>query len=228
MASLPMAAQPGARWIYGYNIDILGALIEVVSGQSLDEYLDETFFEPLDMADTQFWLPQNKESRLAKVYDRTGEGQLTMASSDPAMWTQGEYVRGNGPNITLSGGAGLLSTAHDYSVFLEMIRNGGISMDGERILSPMSPKLMTTSHTGDLPYRPGQGYGYGFSVTVDEGLRGIPGNEGEFAWGGAYHSTYWVDPVANLVVTAFTQFGETAGIDDQGKLRALIYQAIVE
>lgn len=228
MASLPMAAQPGARWIYGYNIDILGALIEVVSGQSLDEYLDETFFEPLDMADTQFWLPQNKESRLAKVYDRTGEGQLTMASSDPAMWTQGEYVRGNGPNITLSGGAGLLSTAHDYSVFLEMIRNGGISMDGERILSPMSTKLMTTSHTGDLPYRPGQGYGYGFSVTVDEGLRGIPGNEGEFAWGGAYHSTYWVDPVANLVVTAFTQFGETAGIDDQGKLRALIYQAIVE
>lgn len=228
MADLPMAAQPGEKWLYGYNLDILGALIEVVSGQSLDEFLQDRIIDPLGMVDTQFFLPQSEAGRLATVYDRSDDGELTRASNEGKMWTQGEYVIGQGPNVTFSGGAGLLSTAHDYSVFLEMLRNGGVTMNGERLLSPMSVKLMTTDHTGDIEFRPGAGFGYGFQVALDQGVLGVPGNEGEFRWGGAYHSTYWVDPVANLVVTAFTQFGTTGGVDDQDKLRALIYQAIVE
>ncbi len=228
MADLPMIAQPGTEWIYGYNIDVLGALIEEVSGQTLDVFLQDRFFDPLGMADTQFYLPADQADRLATVYDRNEPGVLTRASDEGAMWDQGKYIIGEGPNVTLSGGAGLLSTAHDYSVFLEMLRRGGQSMDGAQIMSPMSVKLMTTDHTGDIPFRPGAGFGYGFQVALDQGVLGIPGNEGEYRWGGAYHSTYWVDPVANMVVTAFTQFGETGGIDDQGKLRALVYQAILD
>lgn len=228
MAALPMVSQPGTAYLYGYNIDILGAIIEVASGQSLDVFLQDRIFDPLGMDDTQFYLPEDEAGRLATVYDRTGEGQLTRASDEGAMWTQGDYVVGQGPNATFSGGAGLLSTAHDYSVFLEAIRNGGATMDGGRIMSPMSAELMTTSHTGDIEPSPGWGFGYGFSVSVDQGVVGTPGNVGQFRWGGAYHSTYWVDPVDELVVTVFTQFGETGGIDDQGKIRALIYQAIVE
>lgn len=228
MADLPMNAQPGTEWIYGYNIDILGALIEEVSGQPLDVFLDEKIFTPLEMEDTHFFLPEAEAERLATVYDRTGEGALTRASDAGEMWTQGQYVIGQGPNTTFSGGAGLLSTAEDYATFLEMVRRGGVDLDGDRILSPMSVELMTTDHTGDVEFRPGAGFGYGFQVAVDQGVLGIPGNEGEFRWGGAYHSTYWVDPEEDMVVTAFTQFGDTGGLDDQAKLRALVYQAIVE
>ena len=225
---LTMNAQPGTDWIYGYNIDILGALIEEVSGKPLDAFLDEKIFTPLEMEDTQFFLPQADADRLATVYDRAGEGELTRASDAGEMWTQGQYIIGQGPNTTFSGGAGLLSTANDYSMFLEMIRRGGIDLDGDRVLSPMSVELMTTDHTGEVEFRPGAGFGYGFQVAVDQGVLGIPGNEGEFRWGGAYHSTYWVDPEEDMVVTAFTQFGETSGLDDQAKLRALVYQAIVD
>lgn len=228
MAELPMAYQPGTTWLYGYNTDILGALIEVVSDQTLAEFFEERFFEPLEMDDTQFWLPESEIGRLATVYDRNGEGELSRASEEPAMWTQGEYIVGTGPNVTYSGGAGLLSTPNDYSVFLEMLRNGGVTMGGERIMSPMSVALMTTDSTADIEFRPGAGFGYGFQVALDQGVLGVPGNEGEFRWGGAYHTTYWVDPEADLVVTAFTQMGETGGIDDQQKLRALIYSAIIE
>ena len=228
MAALPMNAQPGTEWIYGYNIDILGALIEEVSGESLDAFLAARIFDPLEMEDTRFFLPEDEAARLATVYVREGEGDLTRASDAGEMWTQGQYVMGQGPNATLSGGAGLLSTAEDYATFLEMIRKGGVDLDGDRILSPMSVELMTTDHTGDVEFRPGAGFGYGFQVAVDQGVLGIPGHEGEFRWGGAYHSTYWVDPEEDMVVTAFTQFGDTAGLDDQAKLRTLIYQAIVE
>ena len=228
MAGLPMIAQPGTTWAYGNNTDVLGALIEVVSGQTLDVFLQETFFDPLEMTDTHFFLPVEKAARLATVYDRAGPGQLAPAEDVGAMFDQGDYVVGDGPNVTLSGGAGLLSTAHDYSVFLEMLRNGGETMDGEQIMSPMSVELMTTDHLADIPFRPGAGFGYGFQVSLDQGAIGTPGNDGEFRWGGAYHSTYWVDPEEDLVVTFFSQFGDTAGLDDHDKLRALVYQAIVD
>lgn len=227
MASLPMAAQPGTEWIYGNNIEVLGALIETVSGQPLDTFLRERFFAPLGMNDTYFFLPEAKADRLAVVYDRTEDGGLEPAPETGEMWTQGDYVIGEGPAATFSGGAGLLSTAHDYATFLEMVREDGLGPDGERILSPMAVELMTTDHTGAIEFRPGAGFGYGFQVALDQGVLGVPGNEGEFRWGGAYHSTYWVDPEADMVVTYFTQLGQdTEGLDDYGKLRALLYAAI--
>jgi len=228
MADLPMNAQPGTKWIYGYNLDILGAVVEVVSGETLDKFLKERIFDPLGMVDTQFYLPQNEADRLATVYDRSDDGTLTRSSDEGAMGTQGQYIIGQGPNVTFSGGAGLLSTAHDYSVFLEMLLNGGKTMSGEQLLSPTTVDLMTTDHLDGIPFRQGAGFGYGFQIATDQGALGYPGAEGEFRWGGAYHSTYWVDPVNKLVVTAFTQFGPTGGLDDQNKLRNLIYQAIVK
>lgn len=226
MAGLPMAAQPGTEWLYGSNTDILGALIEVASGQPLDVFLEDRFFGPLGMEDTHFFLPPQDADRLAVVYDLSSEG-LVPAADAGAMWDQGDYVVGDGPNRAFSGGAGLVSTAHDYATFLEMLRRGGVAPSGERILSPMSVEQMTTDQTGGIEYRPGAGFSYGFQVALDQGEIGTPGNDGAFGWGGAYHTTYWVDPEEELVVTYFSQFGDVE-LDDHRKLRALVYAAIVE
>jgi CubicO group peptidase (beta-lactamase class C family) len=143
------------------------------------------------------------------------------------MQNQGAYI--DGPRKSFSGGAGLLSTAEDYATFLQMMLNNGI-YQGQRLLSRKTVELMTTSHLpeGVPMWTPGTGFGLGFSVLEDLGERGTPGTEGEFAWGGAYHSEYWVDPVEELVVVYFTQLIPANGIDDHQKLRALIYQAIVD
>jgi CubicO group peptidase (beta-lactamase class C family) len=131
--------------------------------------------------------------------------------------------------MSYSGGAGLLSTAHDYARFLQMILNGG-ELDGVRILSRKSVELMTVNHIGDLlaAGAPGTGFGLGFQVLEDLGARGRLGSEGEYGWGGAYHSTYWVDPAEDLVVVYFSQLIPAYDIDDQAKLRVLVYQAIMD
>jgi CubicO group peptidase (beta-lactamase class C family) len=223
LAALPFDAQPGARWIYGYNTDILGALVEKVSGQPLDQFLQARILGPLKMRDTSFYLPADKVGRLATVYSASPNG-LTRTPDEGTMISQGAYVKG--PRRSFSGGAGLLSTAPDYMRFLLMLRNGG-ELDGARILSPSTVALMTTDHLNGIPYNPGQGFGLGFSVLKDVGARGTPGSVGEFGWGGAYHSTYWVDPVKDLVVVYMTQVIPAGSLDDHGKLRALIYQAIL-
>tara|TARA_B100000749_G_C18167864_1_gene358619 strand:+ start:94 stop:519 length:426 start_codon:yes stop_codon:yes gene_type:complete len=138
---------------------------------------------------------------------------------------QGAYV--DGPRTSFSGGAGLLSTATDYARFLQMTLNGG-ELDGTRLLSRKTVELMTTNHLTDQPFRAGQGFGLGFSIVEDVGARGLPGSTGEYGWGGAYHSTYWVDPTEQLVVVYLTQLIPAGGLDDQGRVRALIYQAIVD
>ena len=224
MAKLPASAHPGERWIYGYSTDILGALVERVSGTPLDEFLDERLFEPLGMTDTHFYLPAAKRDRLAAVYGMR-EGKLTRAPDGGGAAGQGTYV--DGPRKSFSGGAGLLSTAGDYARFLQMLLGGG-ELDGRRILSPKTVELMTVDHLGDVAFRPGQGFGLGFSILEDVGARGTPGSAGEYGWGGAYHSTYWVDPVEELVVVHLTQLIPTGDIDDFAKVRALLYQALVE
>lgn len=225
IASLPFDAQPGERWIYGYSTDILGALIERVSGLTLDKFLHSRILEPLGMKDTHFYLPSSKKNRLAAVYSARTGGGIERAPDPGGMVGQGAYVEG--PRQSFSGGAGLLSTAMDYSRFLQMLLNGG-TLNGTRVLSPKSVKLMTVNHLGKIPFRDGQGFGLGFSVVKDVGARGVPGTLGEFGWGGAYHSTYWVDPQEQLVVVYFTQLRPAGGLDDHGKLRALIYQALVD
>jgi CubicO group peptidase (beta-lactamase class C family) len=223
IAGLPADAQPGERWVYGYNTDILGALIERASGEALDEFLAERIFRPLGMADTHFYLPSEKVNRLAAVYSES-EGALVPAEGTGAIG-QGAYTQG--PRKSFSGGAGLTSTAGDYARFLQMLLNGG-ELDGERLLGRKTVELMTTSHLADVPFRPGEGFGLGFSIVEDVGTRGVLGSAGEYGWGGAYHSTYWVDPAEELIVVYMTQLLPAGDIDDFAKLRALVYQAIVD
>lgn len=226
MAALPFDAQPGERFVYGYNTDILGALIEVVSGEPLDSFLENRILDPVGMVDTHFYLPEEKRERLAVVYSSTEYG-LERAPDPGGMVGQGAYV--NGPRKSFSGGAGYLSTAMDYARFLQMMLNGG-EINGKRIISLKTVELMTVNHLREIPnrYAAGEGFGLGFSIVEDLGTRGVPGSEGEFGWGGAYHSTYWVDPEEELVVVYFTQLIPARGVDDHGKLRALVYQALVE
>ncbi|MCP4931455.1 MAG: serine hydrolase domain-containing protein [Candidatus Marinimicrobia bacterium] len=231
ISSLPMDAQPGEQFVYGLSTDILGALIEVVSGQPLDKFLQKGIFNPLEMTDTHFYLPVNKHHRLSTVYSSTENG--IALSPNPGkrigagMIGQGHYI--NGPRKSFSGGAGLLSTAEDYATFLQMMLNGG-TFNKQRILSRKSVELMTVDHLGSIefPWTNGVGFGLGFSIVKDLGKRGTLGSEGEFGWGGAYHSTYWVDPKEDLVVVYFTQLIPANNIDDQQKLRSLIYQAIID
>jgi CubicO group peptidase (beta-lactamase class C family) len=224
IATLPAHAHPGTQWIYGYNTDILGALVEVVAAKPLDQVLRERIFEPLGMRDTEFYLSPGKANRLTAVYSQNA-GKLERAPTPGNAVGQGHYV--DGPRKNFSGGAGLLSTATDYARFLQMLLNGG-ELDGRRVLSRKTVELMTTSHLGDVGYNAGQGFGLGFYVVEDLGARGWPGSEGEFGWGGAYHTTYWVDPREQLVVVHLTQLVPAADVDDQAKVRALVYQAIVD
>ena len=225
LAGLPLDGHPGEAWIYGYNTDILGAMIEKISGQTLGAFLGERLFGPLGMDDTHFFLPAGKVARLATVYSATDDGGIERAPDPGHMVGQGAYV--NGPRRSFSAGAGLVSTATDYARFLQMMLNGG-ELDGVRVLSRKTVESMTVGHTGDIPFRPGQSFGLGFSVVEDPAALGLPASVGEFAWGGAYHSTYWVDPAEELVVAYMTQIIPAGDIDDHGKLRALVHQAIID
>ena len=225
IATLPFDAQPGERWIYGYSIDILGALIERASGLTLNDFLRIQILEPLGMRDTHFFLPPAKSDHLAVVYSAKEEGGIERAPNPGHMVGQGAYVEG--PRKSFSGGAGLLSTAGYYARFLQMLLNGG-ELDGTRILTPKTVQLMTVNHLGQLAFRDGVGFGLGFLVVQDLGARGLPGSVGEFGWGGAYHSRYWVDPQEQLVVVYLTQLIPANNLDDQDKVRILVYQALVD
>ncbi len=228
MAALPMAAHPGEKFVYGYSTDILGVLVEKVSGKTLAAFLDERLIQPLGMKDTAFYVPREKAARLAVVYAEKDGGGITRVP-DPGQWQdeghvgQGHYLEG--PRIAHSGGAGLVSTARDYSRFLEMLRQGG-TFEGRRYLSPKTVALMSADHLGDIPYTPGMGFGLGFNVRKDLGTAGMLGSEGDYGWGGAYHSQYWIDPEQRMTVSYMVQLLPAKRIDDHGKLRSLIYQAI--
>ncbi|HSJ06936.1 MAG TPA: serine hydrolase domain-containing protein [Longimicrobiales bacterium] len=224
MAGLPFDAQPGERFVYGYATDILGVVVERVSGLSLDDFLRTRILEPLRMHDTHFFLPPDERDRLATVYSAGEDGTIRRAPDAGTMQSQGAYVEG--PRRSFSGGAGLVSTAADYGRFLQMLLNGG-ELEGVRLLSPASVTLMTADHLGDRYPTAGVGFGLGFSVVRDLGRRGTPGSVGEFGWGGAYHSTYWVDPQEQLVVVYLTQLLPAGPIDDFARLRAVVYSAIL-
>lgn len=222
LASLPLEAQPGERWVYGFATDLLGVVIEKASGLTLDEYFRTRLFQPLKMMDTHFYLPPAKAARLATVYSGSG-GALQRAPD--AGRGQGNYVEG--PRKSFSGGAGLLSTASDYARFLQMLLNGG-ELDGARLLGPKTVDLMTSNHVGDLYANGRLGFGLGFEVVEHVGRAGRPGSVGEFGWGGAYHTTMWVDPVEKLVVVFMSQLLPVGTANVPGQLRALVYQSIVQ
>ncbi len=219
LGTLPFVAQPGEAWVYGYNTDILGCIVEKASGTPLDVFIKTRLTGPLGMKDTQFFLPPDQRSRLAAVYSHGSDGKIVRAPDGPR--GQGAYV--DGPRKSFAGGAGLLSTAQDYAHFLEMIRRGG-AIDGVRILSPRTVALMTTNQVGALHSPSGMGYGYGFETTDRYGANGMD-SAGAFGWAGAYSSTYRVDPESHLVVVFMVQI--LPNTTDLGrKFPTLVYQAM--
>ena len=221
MAALPMDAQPGEKYVYGYNTDILGVVVETASGMTLAEFIHKRITGPLGLVDTQFYLPPAQKDRLAAVY-AAKDGKIERAT-DPKVG-QGHYV--DGPRVAYSGGAGLLSTARDYGRFLQMLLNGG-EIEGVRLLSPKTVELMTVNHVGSLYSEGKLGFGLGFDVIEDLGKAGRYGSVGAFGWGGAYFTNYWVDPKEKLVVALMTQLLPAGDSDLQQRFRALVYSSIV-
>ena len=227
-ASMPLVHQPGAEWNYSVATDVLGRLVEVVSGQSLDDFFAEHIFRPLGMSDTGFWTDSDQ---LAALYTaEPGTGRLLRNDVMGAGFTSRP--------MSLSGGGGLVSTALDYHRFTQMLLGRG-SLDGVRLLSPRTVDLMTVNHLpGDLESfgRPlfsetsyaGVGFGLGFSVTLDPVAGRTLGPAGEYAWGGAASTAFWVDPVNDLTAMFFTQLLPSSSYPIRAQLRTLTYQALVD
>lgn len=224
LAKLPTDAQPGEKYVYGFSTDILGVVVEQVSGQSLDEFFRVRIFQPLEMTQTGFYVDPSQKDRLATVYAIAKPGAAMERAPEPLMG-QGNYVAG--PRKAFSGGAGLVSTASDYARLLQMLLNGGV-LEGARLLGPKTVELMTSNHVGSLYANGALGFGLGFEITEHVGRSGRPGSVGEYGWGGAYHTKYWVDPVEKLVVVFMTQLLPAAGSDAQATLRQLVYASIVD
>jgi CubicO group peptidase (beta-lactamase class C family) len=220
LGTMPFVEQPGERFVYGYNTDILGCIVERASGLPLDRYFAERISGPLGLRDTEFFLPRDKVVRLAAVYRSDSAGRAVRA--DTGQRGQGHYV--DGPRRSFSGGAGLTSTARDYARFLEALRRGG-AIDGVRILSPRSVELMRTNQVGTRYSADGRGFGLGFA-TVDRVGANAYASVGTFTWGGAYATTYSVDPVDRLVLVLMTQTVPNRA-DLGAKFPQLVYQALV-
>jgi len=220
LGTLPIVSQPGEAYVYGYNTDILGCVVEKASGMSLADFIRTRITEPLGLKDTFFYLPTGSRDRLATVYGDGQDGKIVRSPEGPR--GQGHYVEG--PRKSFSGGAGLLSTAHDYARFLEAIRSGGM-LDGARILGSRSVGLMTTNQSGTLHSTTGLGFGFGFETVDRYGAKGMAG-VGTFGWGGAYGSTYDVDPGARMVKVLMIQLIPNR-TDIQEKFSNGVYQAIV-
>jgi CubicO group peptidase (beta-lactamase class C family) len=221
LGTLPFVAQPGAEWVYGYNTDVLGCVIERITGQGLDQVIAARITGPLGMKDTHFFLPAGQRDRLATVYGSGADGKAARAAEGAT--GQGSYVEG--PRRTLAGGAGLLSTARDYGRFLEMIRRGG-ALDGVRILAPHTVALMRTNQVGTLHSANGLGFGLGFETTDRYGAQGME-SVGSYGWAGAYGTTYRIDPDARMVTIMMVQLLPNA-TDLREKLPAMVYQALLD
>jgi CubicO group peptidase (beta-lactamase class C family) len=220
LGTLPLVAQPGEAFVYGYNTDILGCVVERVSGMLLDRFIESRITGPLGMQDTHFFVPPAKRQRLTAVYASDSTGHAARAPDGAR--GQGHYA--DGPRRSFAGGAGLLSTARDYARFLEMVRRRG-ALENVRILSPHAVDLMTTNQVGRLFNDDGLGIGLGFATTDRYGAYGMA-SVGSFFWGGAYGSTYWVDPKERLVGVFMIQQLPNSS-DVAGKFPTLVYQALV-
>lgn len=220
LGTLPFVAQPGDAFVYGYNTDILGCVVEKASGMPLDEFIRTRITAPLGLKDTRFYVPPAEADRLAAVYASGSDGKIVRSPEGPK--GQGNYV--NGPHKSFAGGAGLTSTAHDYARFLDMIRNGG-ALDGVRVLGSRTVDLMTTNQSGTLHSTTGLGFGLGFETVDRYGAAGMAG-VGTFGWGGAYGTTYQVDAESHMVVVLMIQLMPNA-TDIQAKYSATVYQVLV-
>jgi len=226
VAGSPLAHQPGRVWEYGLSTDVLGRVVEAVSGKRLGEFLEARIFKPLQMADTGFSVPKDRAGRLAQPF-----------ATDPATGQPSHLIDVQAPPKNDSGGAGAVSTASDYLRFCEMLLHGG-ELDGVRLLSRSSVILMTSDHLGNLLEAgptPGEmllgvkGYtfGLGFAVRREDGLAAVPGRAGEVTWGGAAGTYFWIDPQEELVGILMTQ-ASGARVYYRKLFRQLVYAAIAD
>lgn len=233
LARLPLLFQPGSEWNYSMATDVLGRIVEVVSGQPLDVFFRERIFEPLGMTDTAFWAPPEQQHRLAALYGPT-PGSKLIARLD----TMGRAA--HEPPVFLSGGGGLVSTAADYHRFATMLLRRG-ELDGVRLLGPRTVEYLASNHlpgNADLSVfgRPlfaettfdGVGFGLGVSVTIDPLKAKVPGSFGDYAWGGAASTAFWIDPVEDLSVVFLTQLLPSSTHPLRSQLRQLVYQALLD
>jgi CubicO group peptidase (beta-lactamase class C family) len=236
-AGLPLLFQPGAEWNYSVSTDVLGRVVEVVAGQRLDEFFAERIFRPLGMAETAFWAGPQEAGRLAALYNRGAEGKASRIDAmGKAALREPTY---------LSGGGGLVSSAADYHRFTQMLLHRPDSpageLDGVRLLGPRTVAYMTRNHLpGDADLdtfgRPlsaesvfqGVGFGLGFAVQLDPAAAKTLCSAGEFNWGGAASTTFWVDPAEQLTVSFFTQLLPSSTYPIRPQLRQLVYQALVD
>ena len=224
LGSLPLMHQPGDQWTYGLNTDLLGYLVEVVSGMSLADYFSKNIFEPLGMKDIYFYLPKEKHKRLATLYSEDSSKHIIKAADSfdingnftsdyPA--TAGTYY---------SGGGGLSSTAMDYAIFMQMLLNGG-QYNGKRILSRSSVTMMTVSQYDKISW-PDNKMGLGFSISTEKSLASSPLSPGSFSWGGMFSSSYWIDPKEKIVAQLFlNQYPQSHG-EIHDKFKTMVYAAI--
>lgn len=230
LAKLPLEFSPGQHWNYSVSTDVCGYLVEVISGQRFDQYLAENVLGPLAMEDTSFQVPGAKGHRFAANY-MAGSGGLRLIDDPGAS----AYLR---EPTMLSGGGGLVSTATDYFRFAQMLCNDG-ELDGQRIIGRKTLELMTSNHLpggADLMNHAlgrwaettfsGIGFGLGFSVTLDPAQAQVSGTPGEFSWGGAASTTFWVDPIEDLVVVFMTQLMPSTQYNIRRELRAMVYGAL--
>ena len=230
LAQLPLEFSPGQRWNYSVATDVLGYLIEVISGQSLPEYLEQTLFRPLGMVDTSFEVNPDKVSRMASCYERNSARELVLND---------DGQNSSFSNLSFySGGGGLLSTAGDYYRFCQMLLNGG-TVDGQRIIGSRTLDFMTGNHLpggvdlsqialgsfSETAYE-GVGFGLGFANRVNAVQNGYPGSPGSYFWGGLASTLFWVDPAEELIVIFMTQLIPSSTFNFRGQLESIIYAAL--
>ena len=225
LGSLPLFHQPGEKFTYGLNTDVLGYLVEVVSGMNLKDFLHKRIFEPLGMKDTWFYLPAGKQNRLAMLYTEDTATKMPVKMPEKLSLygdMYRDYPKMNGTYY--SGGAGLSSSIYDYAIFLQMLLNGG-EYNGKRLLSHNSVRMMTMNQIGDISRGPNK-FGLGFGITTEKGSAQLPTQEGTFEWGGMFATTYWVDPKEKLIGLIYRNIWPTSWGNLGNLYKVMVYQAM--
>jgi CubicO group peptidase (beta-lactamase class C family) len=231
LGTVPLLFEPGTQYSYGLSIDVLGHLVEVVSGLTLAEFFERRIFAPLGMRDTHFFIESADVERLASVYMPDGRGGLREIGDDETI-ESGHLVYSasfpfKGPRTYYSGGAGLVSTASDYVRLLQMYLNGG-ALDGVRLLSPKTVELMTRNGIGALDVGPGRKFGLGFAIVDDPGLAGDSSSPGTYYWGGFFNTRFFVDPTEGLIGIFLSQRYPRDESSLRDRFIAVAYQAVVD
>jgi CubicO group peptidase (beta-lactamase class C family) len=227
LTTLPLLHEPGAKFTYGLNTDVLGYLVEVLSGTNLSDFCEKRIFQPIGMTDTHFFRPETDEARLANIYGENKEGTLIKYAPDSPEAKRLSFPT-RGAKTYFSGGSGLSSTALDYAKFLQMIVNGG-NYNGTRLLSRKTIELMSTNQIGDLTLGGGTQFGLGLSILTDKGTFRQLGSAGRLAWGGAFNTTFWIDPKEKMIVVLMTQIYPTSHqFELYTKFETLVYQSIID